>query len=142
MHQLLYISQCQIPEAELENEIRKIRSSAALNNTRDGITGLFLLVENRFLQLMEGEEDKILSCFNRIKEDCRHKDLRVLVQRPVPQRLFPKWSMHYYRISREDALNKLGVEKMPDLSISNWQENFKSDLAIMLMESFARLGTI
>jgi hypothetical protein len=39
-------------------------------------------------------------------------------------------------------LEKLGATKMQDLGITQWQDNFKDNLAIMLLESFARLGNI
>ncbi len=141
MYQILYISDCLISEEALETEIRKIRTAASVNNKRDEITGLFLLVENRFLQLMEGEEANVRSCFGRIKNDPRHKDLRMLVQRSVEKRLFPKWSMHFYRLSGQEALEKMGVNRLENLDISNWKEGFEDDLAILLLESFARLGT-
>jgi hypothetical protein len=142
MYQILYKSECRIPEENLEKEIKSILAAAAVNNTRDGITGLFLLIENRFLQLMEGEEADVKKCMERIKNDTRHSELTILMQRPIPRRLFPKWSMHFSRLNGSQALEKLGASKMQDLGITQWQDNFKDNLAIMLLESFARLGNI
>lgn len=142
MRQILYMSECLISDHNLEVEIRSILSSAAVNNKRDGITGLFLLVENRFLQLMEGEEASVQKCMQRIEADHRHSNIRILMQRPVEIRLFPKWTMHYFRLSEAQALEKLGVDRISDLGITNWNSGFKDNLAILLLESFARLGSI
>lgn len=142
MHQILYMSNCQIPDEDLESEIGAILASAMRHNRRDGITGLFLLVGNRFLQLIEGEEPTLHKCMNRIEADHRHSGITILIQRPIEKRLFPKWSMHYFRMSEEQALEKLGVGRIPDLAITNWEAGFKDNLAIVLLESFARLGSI
>jgi hypothetical protein len=142
MYQILYQSQCLIPEEKLETEIRAILGAAGRNNKRDEITGLFLLVENKFLQLMEGEEDQVRKCFERISGDTRHNQVRLLMQRPVKERLFPKWSMHFSRMNGVEALEKVGASKLSDLKISSWEEGFKNDLGIMLLESFARLGAL
>jgi hypothetical protein len=142
MYQILYQSQCLIPEEKLEEEIRSILAAAGKNNKRDAITGLFLLVENKFLQLMEGDEQRVRTCFERISKDSRHQQVRLLMQRPVKERLFPKWSMHFSRMNGAEALEKVGAQKLADLKISNWEQGFQDDLAITLLESFARLGAL
>jgi hypothetical protein len=140
MLQVLYISHCAIPENEMEVEIRGILSKSVENNRRDNITGLFLLVENRFLQLLEGDDSVVLACLERIRKDPRHSDFKVMVQKATQARLFPEWSMHFFRLSDQEALQKLGVHQLSDLGISSWQEGFQNNLSILLMESFARLG--
>ena len=142
MYQILYKSECRIPEGHLPAEIKSILAAADVNNQRDGITGIFLLIGSRFLQLMEGEEADVKKCFERIKKDTRHAELTVLMQRPVSERLFPKWTMHFSRLNGDEALVKLGASRMQNLGITQWQESFKDNLAIMLLESFARLGNI
>lgn len=140
MHQILYVSECQIPHAVLDVEITNILNKAKTNNQRDGLTGLFLLIENRFIQLLEGEEEKVLECMDRIKSDPRHSDLRILLNRPIENRLFDCWSMHFFKLSTNEAIEKIGIQRLENLGISNWKEEFKNNLAIMLIESYARLG--
>jgi hypothetical protein len=140
MLQVLYISHCSIPEKEMEGEIQNILSISVKNNDRDNITGLFLLVENRFLQLLEGEDSLVLACVERIRKDPRHSDFKVMVEKGIQERLFPEWSMHFFRLTDKEALQKLGVNQLADLGISSWQEGFQNNLSILLMESFARLG--
>jgi hypothetical protein len=41
---------------------------------------LFLLIENRFVQLLEGEESAVLACMVRIEKDSRHKDVKCGVE--------------------------------------------------------------
>jgi hypothetical protein len=50
--------------------------------------------------------------------------------------------MHFSRMNGVEALEKVGASKLSDLKISSWEEGFKNDLGIMLLESFARLGAL
>ena len=141
MYQIIYKSESLIPESESENQIRGILETSLSNNQKDGITGLFLLIENRFVQLLEGEESAVLACMVRIEKDSRHKDVKVVLKRTTQSRTFPDWSMYFYKLNGDEALQKIGVEKLESLGISKWHDHFKDDLAVMLVESFARLAS-
>jgi len=140
MYQIIYKSDCIIPKEFLENEIKKILDASALNNNKDGITGLLLLVQYRFLQILEGDETAIEKCMNHIKEDSRHTNVQIILNREVGKRAFPDWSMKFYRLNGNESLQKLGIEPLHDLAISQWKDDFKDNLAILLLESFARLA--
>jgi hypothetical protein len=140
MYQIIYKSENLIAESESEIQIRGILESSLKNNQKDGITGLFLLIENRFVQMLEGDEATVLACMARIEKDSRHKDVKVVLKRTIESRTFPDWSMYFYKLNGDEALQKIGVEKLESLGISKWQNHFKDDLAVMLIESFARLA--
>lgn len=141
MYQIIYKSESLISESESEIQIRSILEISKTNNQKDGITGLFLLIENRFVQLLEGEESAVLACMARIEKDSRHKDVKVVMKRATHSRTFPDWSMYFYKLNGDEALQKIGVEKLESLGISQWQDHFKDDVAVMLIESFARLAS-
>lgn len=141
IYQIFYKSDMQILPDRLETEIGDILNTSQTNNQKDGITGLFLLVENRFLQLLEGEETKVKECLNRIKLDPRHSDVKVVMARTIEKRSFPDWSMYFHRLNGDEALERLGLEALKDLGISQWNRQFKDDLAVLLIESFARLAS-
>jgi Sensors of blue-light using FAD len=61
MYQIIYKSESLIPESESENQIRGILESSLKNNQKDGITGLFLLIENRFVQIVySGQSEPLI----------------------------------------------------------------------------------
>jgi hypothetical protein len=140
MYQILYKSDNQISQDSFGDEIKKILTKSSANNLQDGITGLFLLVENRFIQLLEGEEENVKKCYQRIQSDNRHGNLTTLLQRNIGYRLFPHWSMRFLSADKAEDLENLGISKLKDLGISKWEESYKDNLAILFMECFARLS--
>ncbi len=63
------------------------------NNRRDRITGALICRQDIYLQLLEGPETAVMSCFGRILRDDRHVDVTPLLRRPTTSRLFPAWAM-------------------------------------------------
>lgn len=62
-------------------------------NERDGITGALICRADLYLQLLEGPQDAVEACYDRIKRDDRHIEPRNLLERSVKTRLFPAWAM-------------------------------------------------
>lgn len=64
-------------------------------NTRDGITGALICRDDLFLQLLEGETDKIEATFQRITKDDRHLEVRQISRQSITasDRLFGRWAM-------------------------------------------------
>jgi hypothetical protein len=69
------------------------------NNLRDEITGVLVVSEGSFMQLLEGERLKVGRCLMRIMQDERHRDIQIISTNTVPNRLFPEWSMHRVEVS-------------------------------------------
>lgn len=63
------------------------------NNRRDHLTGVLLRHDGRFLQAIEGARVDLDRLMAKLGTDHRHRDLRILVDRPVDNRLFPDWAM-------------------------------------------------
>ena len=88
MLQLVYIS-----TARGEPLVTSILATSRRNNGRDGITGLLYHDGVRFLQALEGPEDKVKATFERIRADERHRAAVVLSRREVDSREFGSWEM-------------------------------------------------
>lgn len=91
MRQLLYTSTAAGPP--LADRIATILVSSRRNNERDGLTGLLWTDGTRFLQVLEGEPERVGDAFERIKRDERHRAVVVLHDREVGIRTFGRWSM-------------------------------------------------
>ena len=87
MLQLVYIS-----SARNKPNVADILAASRRNNAR-GITGLLYADGVRFLQALEGPEDKVLAAFTRIEQDPRHRAVVVLSRRTVSEREFGPWQM-------------------------------------------------
>ena len=92
--QILYRSQAS--EHLTMDGIKNILEVSRRKNTKAGISGLLVLRESWFLQLLEGPYDPVMSIVHRIKQDPRHSGFEVLFEtRSANERLCGNWSMGY-----------------------------------------------
>lgn len=88
--QYLYISTA--PDLSRADVDSILESSARYNPAHD-VTGLLLYNGRNFLQLLEGEEQEIVSLMLRISHDPRHSGISVLDRRVSETRACPDWAM-------------------------------------------------
>lgn len=95
MLQLAYISTSRqaVDQALLDD----ILASSRRNNESCGVTGLLVSGGKRFLQVLEGPDQAVLTTYARIQNDLRHFAFVVLATRPVTERAFGEWSMAYHQ---------------------------------------------
>lgn len=95
MFQLVYISTARDPITE--EMLESILAASRRNNARDGVTGLLVAGQRRFLQALEGPEQAVLDAYARIKTDQRHRALVLLTGRSAEKRAFGDWSMAFQK---------------------------------------------
>jgi hypothetical protein len=81
--------------------VELLSRTSELNNKRAGVTGLLLYGSGNYLQIMEGEADRVGPLFERVRKDSRHKNCQVLSRHATGQRCFTSWRMGL--IGRLDA---------------------------------------
>ena len=91
LHQLLYVSMSNPDGTKID--VPKLVEQSRHNNAIDGVTGLLWSDGKRFLQVLEGPEDSVVSTFSRIRDDARHHDIAVLHNREIETRQFGSWTM-------------------------------------------------
>ncbi|MEP9357460.1 BLUF domain-containing protein [Sphingomonas sp. KR3-1] len=89
MLQLIYVSTARANDADCA----AILATSRENNGRDGITGLLYSDGKRFLQALEGPEDRVEAALARIQADPRHRAIVLLSRRTVDHRDFGDWAM-------------------------------------------------
>ena len=62
-------------------------------NERDGITGALVCRNDVYLQMLEGPDAQVHAAYSRIRRDDRHINPKLLVDRPVSDRIFGDWAM-------------------------------------------------
>lgn len=98
LYSLIYIS---VPDAHFQPEnLAQIAEEAQTFNRQNDITGLLLYSGTIFLQMLEGDFDRLNDVYARIAKDDRHRDLEVLIGAPASHRLFPNWTMGVLDISK------------------------------------------
>lgn len=99
LYEIVYTSSSLIGIEEIEEMIlQSTKRNKSLN-----ITGCILYNEREFFQLLEGEKDFVHTLFEKIKQDQRHSNLRVMWESSIEKRAFENWSMI-----------KQKVEKLPE----------------------------
>lgn len=96
MFRLIYISGETSPFSK--NQLENLLELARDKNTHLGITGLLLYKHGNFLQVLEGEKATVLSIFETIRQDPRHRRVIPILQEPIEKRDFGEWSMAYREI--------------------------------------------
>lgn len=91
MLQLVYVSS--VSPGASGTDPASILAVSRTNNTRDDITGLLYSDGVRFLQALEGPDDKVQAAYERIRQDPRHRAIVILSRRAIDAREFGDWSM-------------------------------------------------
>ncbi len=92
------------------DELMTILNKAREKNQSLDITGMLLYRDGNFLQVLEGDEEKVTRLYNTIAEDARHDGILKLSQRPISQREFGDWKMGFV------DLEQLKLEDVPGYS--------------------------
>ncbi len=93
MAQLVYVSRAE--ETLQFSDVQMILDRSWHNNREQGITGVLIYDGTYFIQCLEGEKAAIERCFDRIVQDPRHHDIRLIGQRDIDKRRFKDWNMSY-----------------------------------------------
>jgi hypothetical protein len=110
--QLLYISNS-TPETD-QQRLDAIISKSRKNNPGRDITGLLIYADGIFIQVLEGERERVHQLFDKICDDVRHSDVDVIGEYSVEERLFSEWSMALIVTSRDELGRIAGTEEMLD----------------------------
>ena len=85
-------------------DLRDIHSSAVEFNQAHGISGLLIVANGHFLQVLEGPQAATDELFERISRDTRHRDVALLSRVEIHARSFGTWSMGLVERVESEAL--------------------------------------
>jgi hypothetical protein len=123
MFQLVYVSSV-APGRTIS--IGNILVASRRNNTRDGITGLLYADTRRFLQALEGPEDKVLAAMARIEADPRHRAVVILSRRQIEAREFGDWAMAHNEAGQDDDATIERIERLVANAAPSVKATFES----------------
>ena len=114
LFELIYHSQAK-PHIS-EDDHADILSVARSFNRENDITGCLLYHKGQFLQLLEGDFEKLNNLYARIREDKRHENVITLHMKEIEERIFDDWSMAYKAIEDSDIIKAhTGVHEFREL---------------------------
>jgi len=85
------------------SEIEKMLEKAREYNDKEHITGCLLMYNGRFIQYLEGEQEKVLNLFEKIENDLRNSEVILLSQEKIDEREFEEWHMAFENLRNENS---------------------------------------
>ena len=118
LHRAIYVSDAVGEAATSLLDLAEILGASERNNRRDGLTGVLMRHDGRFLQAIEGRRTEVDRLMDRLRADPRHDNIRLLSDQDVPERLFRDWPMTLVRLTPKAArllndaeLDQLGADR-------------------------------
>ncbi|MET3109503.1 hypothetical protein AAKU67_004335 [Oxalobacteraceae bacterium GrIS 2.11] len=111
--QLIYVSRSSSNSVNygggIDPGVARILAKSRANNRKNGLVGVLYFGDGCFFQCIEGEEEAIDTLYRKLLNDERHRDLKVISRKEVPQLSFGVWSMKY--ILSESKINSILAEE-------------------------------
>lgn len=123
MYSLIYVSIANEPFNE--DQLLELLRISREHNDRDGLTGMLLYKNGKFMQLLEGPEEAVCNTYARILRDPRHREVTVLLQGDASEREYVDWSMGFRYLNADVAATTPGFS--PFLNIEFSVFDFASD---------------
>ena len=114
---LIYVSSA--VETFSNEELVSLLQTRRGNNTADRVTGMLLYKEGNFMQVLEGEEEKVRRLHDRIQRDPRHRGLITLLEQRTAERQFSGWSMGFRNLSDPGVRETPGYSEFLNVSLND-----------------------
>lgn len=119
-----------------ENTLRNILTKSRENNKELDITGILLFSNNNFIQVLEGEKEKVISVYNRIVADNRHSLVLKKIEGYQPERIFAEWSMAYKPLSSEQYKEAEGYLNLSENTLDAQTATHEGNPVLILLRKF------
>ena len=136
MIQVSYISSATSPMSN--QDLSRLLEQCREYNAANSVTGMLLYSNSTFVQVLEGEDRVIDELLDRIEENARHTDIRLLYRKRIDRREYAGWNMGFKRIGKADLKD---IEGVGDLSQSDFNVHFlggHEGVVSALMEHFRK----
>ena len=117
MFTLVYVSSAVKPFGQ--DELADLLARSRANNESLGISGMLLYKDGNFMQVLEGEEQRVLALSAKIAKDPRHHGVMVLLKEHQPQRAFAEWSMAFRDLNSEDSKRVPGFNEFMNKNLTD-----------------------
>lgn len=116
--------------------LMNILNTSIKHNAQNEVTGVLLYREQKFMQLLEGEEKTVMDLYQRIAEDKRHTNCQILHSFNIAKRNVDQWSMGFLHVEADSQFNYQYVDFIMQLA----NQKFQDESAILHTEllNFAR----
>ncbi len=110
---LVYVSVSTLRLPGQAGEVDAIVDRSQARNRALGVTGALVFTEKRFAQYLEGPAAAVDELMLSIGRDPRHRDVDLVLRKPIPRRRFATWALAYAGPSTFVAGHVLAVADAP-----------------------------
>ncbi|MFZ6799271.1 BLUF domain-containing protein [Undibacterium sp. Di24W] len=132
--QLIYASDL---SGSNESELSTILSASVRNNEKNGITGMLVYKNGRFLQVLEGKKENVLETYGRIGKDPRHQSIVLLLKDAIESRDFKDWSMGFKKLLDSDLENFPKYVKYFNTTLKDVDIAARPSIALEILKVFS-----
>jgi hypothetical protein len=100
-----------------------IERTAKQRNRTLGITGVLLVDQGHFVQVLEGEDSHLRQLMSAIQKDTRHSNVTTIIDEPIDARSFDDWNMDIFMLDAQPDLNSEDLYRFRDVYLSNEKPN-------------------
>ena len=131
--QLIYVSTA--AKSMTQEALEAIVEESRIRNRLCDVTGVLMCCGRNLMQLLEGEESKIRSLFDRIARDPRHQNVQLLLCKPVKHRLFPEWGMGLVDLQTNATLKRDRLQRLiEDIADGHNTSNLAVESRVLLQD--------
>ena len=136
MRQLVYVSTASVDFGKAE--LLALLDTCRTNNEKLNVTGMLLLKDSNFIQVLEGEESVVGTLLDKIAADHRHRGILKLLNTKIDHRDFPDWSMAFKNLNDVDVSTYAGYSEFLNLSFTDTSFATDTSKAKRLLQVFRK----
>ena len=102
-------------------ELESLYDSSKRRNDRLHISGVLVMDDNLFFQILEGEENIVDGLYQKIKDDPRHKNINEVLNFYIKEKTFNEFGVGYSVVQNVDAL--YAFHQYVDFVAKNYKEH-------------------
>ena len=106
-YQIIYSSEATVPMQA--HDLEELLQQARRRNGEQGISGALVYTDGVFLQVLEGERDRLHDLMESILKDVRHEHVAILREGEVEVARFSQWKMAYVSATPEQVAQWAGI---------------------------------
>ena len=137
--QLLYVSSA--ADRVSGADVDQILSASRRNNLPIAVTGMLLLCDGNFMQVLEGLPETVDQTFERISRDDRHKGLNTLLRSSIAERTFADWSMGFETIDPNSSIDAAAAFEIGRNAVAGRMPGMAARELLVFMQNFYSINT-
>lgn len=101
------------------DELIDIGREATRFNAKRDISGILIYSGKHFIQVLEGSKSRVELLYNKIANDVRHENCRILLAQHVTKRSFQSWHMGVLNVTGHKELDSQTLQNMAKHASTN-----------------------